>query len=378
MERNPPSTQIMGVHAANFRLVVIIWTMGTSDCSKKRLTRCASKPKHAQRSAWSSRSLLEKGTRAVRTAPVHERLTNLQRTTMSTNRHDAKWAEELTTVADATNPISFPTGGLIHRSTRNALPWKPGRGNQGVADPGRVEIPGIYIERLFKFAKVKDPKKLTAMPGKDSFLVKCLGIKEYMDAALTYLIDEQLFEEEDDDGNVEVYEYTDMDDLYQQADKMVKLNADSVDILVDENSFDWLQDFDDTPAEKPFEWLFNIKFEQLTAPTGTMELYIELSFLVGPRSTQAQRLKVDSIFHAMASVGGGGQLIDCVTKHFFGASAGGMEATFVGQQMPAFLMATQWPEHYAGEMPDLNDYARDLAKRASWKKASRQEYHASG
>ena len=49
----------MGVHAVNFRLLVITFTMGTSDCSKKRLTRCASKPKHAQRSAWSSRSLLE-------------------------------------------------------------------------------------------------------------------------------------------------------------------------------------------------------------------------------------------------------------------------------------------------------------------------------
>ena len=93
---------------------------------------------------------------------------------MSSNRHDAKWAEDLTTVADETNPMSFPTGGLIHRSTRKALPWKPGRGLRCVADPSRVDVPSIYIECLFKHAKVKDPKKLTA--DKDSFLVKCLDI----------------------------------------------------------------------------------------------------------------------------------------------------------------------------------------------------------
>ena len=104
--------------------------------------------------------------------------------------HDAKWAEELTTLADANNPISFPHGGIIHQSTRKALPWTPGRGLLGVPDPNRVEIPSIYIERLFKHAKVRHPKKLAA--AEDSFLVKCLDIANYMDGALKYLLDELL------------------------------------------------------------------------------------------------------------------------------------------------------------------------------------------
>ena len=112
--------------------------------------------------------------------------------------HDAKWAENITNRPDANNLLSFPHGGIIHQSTRKALPWQPGHGANGVADPSRAEIASVYIERLFKYAKVKDPQKLTA--AEDSFLVKCLDITNYMDDALKYLLDESLFEEEDEDG----------------------------------------------------------------------------------------------------------------------------------------------------------------------------------
>ena len=76
--------------------------------------------------------------------------------------HDAKWAVSLTNRPDANNPISFPQGGIIHQSARKALPWGPGHGANGVADSSRFEIASVYIERLFKYAKVKDPKKLAA------------------------------------------------------------------------------------------------------------------------------------------------------------------------------------------------------------------------
>ena len=120
----------------------------------------------------------------------------------------------------------------------------------------RSEVPSIYIKRLFKHAKVMDPQKLT--DAKDSFLVKCLDIAMYMDEALKYLLDESLFEEEQEDGTFEVYEYEDMHELYQEADKMVKVNADSTNLLIDEKSFEWLHDFDDTAGEQGFKLLYEV------------------------------------------------------------------------------------------------------------------------
>ena len=108
--------------------------------------------------------------------------------------HDAAWDEDRGGPRDPLNLISFPMDGNLHKSTKKVLEWRP----CGPHDQGRVVIPSVHIERLFRKSPVPDPKKLNPL----KMITRCLDIDNYMADALDLLIDEGLLEEDDGDGGM--------------------------------------------------------------------------------------------------------------------------------------------------------------------------------
>ena len=68
------------------------------------------------------------------------------------------------------NLISFPEHGEWHRATHLAFrwAWRPSDAHDG----GRVLLPGVLVERLFRFAPVPDPTVLSS----DRVMTKCLNV----------------------------------------------------------------------------------------------------------------------------------------------------------------------------------------------------------
>ena len=122
----------------------------------------------------------------------------------TTSTHDAWWTENRPGgVADPRNLISFPVDGktYMYKSTHKVLPWE----QSGAVDPNRASVPSSFVERWFKHAKVKDSAHLVGPD--DRFLSKCLGIDEYLGDALDLLIEEAIFEVEDDNGDISYAEF---------------------------------------------------------------------------------------------------------------------------------------------------------------------------
>ena len=285
--------------------------------------------------------------------------------------HDAWWTENRPGGAeDPRNLMSFPVDGKIYKSTRKVLPWSL----TGAADPNRANLPSAHIERWFKYAKVKNPADLHEPD--DRFLVKCLGIGEYMDDALEMLIEQGCFEIQGDDGEWEIYVYDELDELNEEADTVVKRMPDAPEFLVTEHSWEWLHNFDDTAGEQGHKWLYSLSLGALTKHTGTLELYVDLMLIVGPRSTKTVRTQTDSTFYNMVAAGTGGQVIAGVKKYYYPGDAGAvpMEVSYLAMQLPQFLFSTRYPLPYRVEHTNLEDYARDAVWRACWKTATRQEW----
>ena len=95
--------------------------------------------------------------------------------------HGLEWDEDRGGPRHPLNKISAPTSGNFCRATARVLPWEPA----GAHDAGndRSTVPSIYIERLFRRASVPDPESLAA----HRLNTKCLGVPEYLDAALDLL-----------------------------------------------------------------------------------------------------------------------------------------------------------------------------------------------
>ena len=77
------------------------------------------------------------------------------------------------------NYLSFPINGMVHHSTENVWPWLP----CGSHDQGRVIVPAVYVEGLFRRAPVNDPSVLAPV----KLIEKCLGVPEYLGDALELL-----------------------------------------------------------------------------------------------------------------------------------------------------------------------------------------------
>ena len=98
--------------------------------------------------------------------------------------HEMEFDEDRGGQRTPKNLVSFPKEGQFHKATRHALPWQDCGGH----DQGRMVIPSAYVEGLFRQAPVPDPKSLHT----EQFMVKCLGVKEYLSDALQELLNEGL------------------------------------------------------------------------------------------------------------------------------------------------------------------------------------------
>ena len=127
--------------------------------------------------------------------------------------HDAAWDEDRGGTRDPLNLISFPMEGKFYKSTKKVLEWQP----CGSHDQGRVVIPAVHVERLFRKAPVPDPRKLHPL----KMITRCLDVNNYLAEALDLLIDEGLLTELDEDDNEQDKIFETIDDLMEAADKLV-------------------------------------------------------------------------------------------------------------------------------------------------------------
>ena len=111
--------------------------------------------------------------------------------------HEGEYGESRGAPRHEDNPYSFPEEGDFYKATKKVLPW----GAPGLHETEkRKVIPGCYVEALFARAKVPNPAKLKPV----LFLVKCLGLDEFVGPALDKLIAEGLLTKQDEEGNIRV------------------------------------------------------------------------------------------------------------------------------------------------------------------------------
>ena len=68
------------------------------------------------------------------------------------------------------NYISSPPNGELRKATQKIFKWEP----SGAHDPGRVKLPSVHIEAMFRRAPVADPSALSS----HLHVEKCLGMRE--------------------------------------------------------------------------------------------------------------------------------------------------------------------------------------------------------
>ena len=103
------------------------------------------------------------------------------------------------------NLISFPVGGMVHKSTENAWCWV----DAGSHSPGYCCTPSVFVEGAFRRAPVPDSKDLEP----HALLTKCLGVEEYLKDGLTCLASNGLFQTLGTDGTYSTYVYEDHDEF---------------------------------------------------------------------------------------------------------------------------------------------------------------------
>ena len=155
--------------------------------------------------------------------------------------HGAEYDEDRGGPRHPHNYQSYPKDGVVYKATKKVWPWEP-PGNHEQED--RMVIPGVFIETLFALAPVPEPEALSPV----KFMVKCLSLEAYQAGALSRLIEEGLFVEEDDEGDVAVRVYDDPDDLYGKADELIRQMPDEQALEVKVDSFEWLDDVADQGA----------------------------------------------------------------------------------------------------------------------------------
>ena len=284
--------------------------------------------------------------------------------------HGMTWDEDEGGARDENVWCSFPKNGVVHQATVKVFPWA----DSGAHAPGKVKLAVVFIEQLFRRAPCDDPKDLNT----HRFLEKILGIPEFLDNALDLLIQEGLFKEKDGEGEEQDVVYDKHTDLVRNADALVEQLKDDPIMKIDEDSWDWLEGFNNTPAHQPIAWIADLTLDKLTSTTKDLTVYIDLALAVGPRGTEAIRVDTTSTFYAMVGAGTGGQLIQALTQFYYpaGQVAQVMQPGFLRGRLESFFIETKWPDPYDVTYSDLMQYPFDLPRRAAWKTATRQEWAA--
>ena len=220
-----------------------------------------------------------------------------------------EYAEDRGAPRHGNNPLSFPRKGAFFKATEKVLPWDaPGTHET----EERAILPSAYVEALFRRVKVAHPDKLKPVV----FLVKCLGWDEFVGPGLDKLMDEGLLTKQDEGGEDIPVVFDDVNELYAAAGSIVDGLQDDPSFEVKPSSFEWLEGFTDRAVDAGLKWFFGLDLEMLTAPTGTLELYIDLNFIIGPRSMENIRIEVGGTCHTMVATPGGGQIGQAIRTFF--------------------------------------------------------------
>ncbi|MDC0525646.1 hypothetical protein OAO87_01510 [bacterium] len=282
--------------------------------------------------------------------------------------HGGDYAENRGGLRHANNPLSFTKGeGTFYKATEKVLPWNP-PGSQETED--RALVPSAYIEALFAHATVPHPERLKPV----KFLVKCLGWDEFVGPGLDKLIEEGLLTEQGDDGDDVPVIFDDINDLYAKAAAIVEGLKDDPSMVVDETKFEWLEGFTNRAVDTDLTWFYGLDLEMLTATTKNLTLYVDLNFIVGPRSMEDARIEVGGTCHTMVATTGGGQLGQAI-KTFYTLDQH-VTTAFLLRRLVDFLADSAWPDFYQHHFSRWEDYAFDLPSRALWHTATRQQWAA--
>ena len=289
---------------------------------------------------------------------------------MNKPAHEGEYDEYRNGPRHSHNFLSFPEGGLLFKATEKVWEWDvPGAHEQ----EARRIIASPFVEALFAEAPVPDPSSLKPEPEGDGRLMitKCLAT-EYIKTTLQKMIEAGLTTYVDEDGCEVERVYEDIDELYEEAAKIMKSLQDDPEVEVSASSFDWLEGFGASPEEEETKWFSMLTLEAVTNPTKTLKHYCLLNLALGPHATKESRIEVGGTCHGLIGGEGGGQLGQAVKK-FYNMNPQAAPA-FVLRRLLDFLRESEWPDIYRHDFTRWDDYAYDLSDRALWPTATRQEW----
>lgn len=116
---------------------------------------------------------------------------------------------------------------------------------------------------------------------------------------------------------------------------------------------------------------------QLTAKTKNLRAYVDLAKTVGPRARQDKR-GAGSQLSVMAGGPMGGQLVQVLKDYYLSPAqaATAIDLLFMANRMEDFFRDTTWPYPYEISYTQFFEYAFDLTRRATWQRATRQDWAA--
>ena len=246
--------------------------------------------------------------------------------------HDLEYDESRGGARDRWNWVSAPADGYVYLATRRIWHWKA-----STREPGRQLIPSLFVERIVKSATVSQPEAFRA----DRLLEKALDVDGWLGEALEVLVDELLFHDEDEDGNLAVHAFDLPYEIVERADKIIRGMPDNTSFHLTPASLEWLEGYSDRPQDAGIKWLARLSMADVLA-CGDLSVYTDLNMILGARSTEACRIDPTTTFHAMVGAGSGGQLAKAVQTFYYGASAAALDPAFLLARLPSFLRESQW------------------------------------
>ena len=263
------------------------------------------------------------------------------------------------------NLVSVDEDGMWHAATYNAWPWV----SSTVA--GKVAVPSIYPERLFRKCKA-DSTTLTTL----KFTERCLDTTLFMKPAATLLESNDFLVTQDDDDNEVPMVFDDEAHILEEADRLVISLIDDPALQVNDGSFDWLEGFANRAGtlDTQIAWFADgVTLEMLTQTSGDLYQYSELKMIVGHHATEVSRVDPTGIFFAMVGGANGGQLAEAIKNFYFAGSTAAMHPSFLLMKLPSFLEESRWPWEFNFPLKNIQDYAYDLAARGSFMTVSRPQ-----
>ena len=260
--------------------------------------------------------------------------------------------------------------GAFYEATANVLPWAPAYNG----DPSKARIENMYLEETVQNAPI-DP---TALPGLEhrGFMQACLGVQRTGEL-INLMVDKGMLKVATlPDGTIEPFESKTT--LFQEAKKAMEacINDPGCDAIIKEHDFDWYEAFAGGAATASLQWLHDYPLAKLLRAEKTLQMYVELSLLLGHRATETVRANPMSQVRQIGGqqATGNGQLLTTLCSYFNLQPT--MGAFMVATRMPEFFMTTRWPEPYSNAFMTSTEYGLDVTARARWPTATRAEWPA--